>query len=65
MPKNPYKVMAAIAAIASVPLMYAAAISVVVGNNSGYLLMAVGITLALLSAVYEERSHQFREGLGS
>lgn len=61
MPKNPYNIMAAVAAISCVPCLYVAGISVVVGNDSGWLLMVVGITLAHLSAVYEGRSHQLRE----
>ena len=61
MPKNPYNIMAAVAAISCVPCLYVAGISVVVGNARGYLLMVVGIALACLSAVYEERSHQLRE----
>lgn len=61
MPKNPYNIMAAVAAISCVPCLYVAGISVVVGNASGWLLAVVGITLAHLSAVYEKRSHQLRE----
>lgn len=63
MPKNPYNIMAAVAAISCVPCLYVAGISVVVGNASGWLLAVVGITLAHLSAVYEKRSHQLREWL--
>ena len=59
--KNPYNIMAAVAATACIPCLYAAAISVVVGDASGWLLAVVGITLAHLSAVYEKRSHQLRE----
>ena len=58
---NPYNIMAAVAAIFSVPCLYVAGISVVVGDASGWLLAVVGITLVRLSAVYEERSHQLRE----
>lgn len=61
MTKNPYNIMAAVAAISCVPCLYVAGISVVVGDASGWLLAVVGITLAHLSAVYEERSHQLRE----
>lgn len=61
--KNPYNIMAAVAAISCVPCLYVAGISVIVGNASGWLLAVVGITLAYLSAVYEERSHQLREWL--
>lgn len=60
MTKNPYNLMAAVAATASIPLLYVAAISVVVGDDCGYLLMAVGIALASLAAVYEGRSHRLR-----
>lgn len=63
MPKNPYNIMAAVAAAFSVPLLYVAAISAVVGNDSGWLLAIIGIALARLSAVYEERSHRLREWL--
>ena len=61
--KNPYNIMAAVAATACIPCLYVAAISVVVGDDGGYLLMAVGIALASLSAVYEGRSHRLREWL--
>lgn len=62
MPKNPYKVMAAIAAIASVPLLYVACISAIVGNHvAGTILASSGISLAGLAATYESRYHRLRE----
>ena len=61
MTKNHYDIMAAIAATASIPLLYVATISVIVGDEGGYPLLAVGITLANLSAVYEARFHRLRE----
>lgn len=61
--KNPYNIMAAVAATACIPCLYVAAISVVVGDDGGYLLMAVGIALASLATVYEGRYHRLREWL--
>lgn len=63
MTKNHYNIMAAIAATASIPLLYVASISVIVGDDGGYLLLAVGIALAGMAAVYEARFHRLREWL--
>lgn len=52
-----YQVMAAIAATASVPLLYAAGISAIVGNLlAGGLLALVGTVLAVMASGYERRS---------
>lgn len=52
-----YQVMAAIAAIASVPMLYVAVISAIVGNPlAGGLLAIVGTVLAVMASVYELRS---------
>ena len=63
MPKNPYNIMAAVAATVSVPCLYVAAISVVVGDDGGWLLAVVGVALAGLATVYEGRYHRLREWL--
>lgn len=52
-----YQVMAAIAATASVPLLYAAGISAIVGNHvAGTLLATIGTVLAVMASGYEHRS---------
>lgn len=52
-----YQVMAAIAAIASVPMLYVAVISAIVGNPlAGGLLAIVGTVLAVMASAYELRS---------
>lgn len=61
-----YQIMAAIAAIASVPLLYVACISAIVGNHvAGTILATIGTALAGLAATYESRYHRLREWLGS
>lgn len=51
-----YKVMAAVAAGGSVPLLYAAGISAIVGNLlAGGLLALVGTVLAVMASGYERR----------
>lgn len=61
--KNPYNIMAAVAATACIPCLYVAAITITVGDDTGWVLAGIGGVLAGLAAVYEGRSHRLREWL--
>lgn len=54
---NSYRVMAAIAATVSVPVLYVACISAIVDDLlAGGLLAVIGTVLAVMASVYELRS---------